>query len=208
MKLSDSLWRLVSLAAAVIAGSTSAASASTVSLSAPNAAASVWDTDQSKIGVEVQIVNRGDAPAADVRITAVDVRDGALAAALSALPIVLGDIPAQRSALLDFVITVPETHTAEYLLTIAGTYRHSGSLRRFLLTRTVMPSVAPGPIKAQGGLSGTAPSQPAGPAMPLGGAGVPGFTPNATTPMLIPPGPPRQPSLPNSDDSARPTERR
>ncbi len=190
MGLPPSLRPRLLLASAVLAGAT-AGVPSPVALSVPNAAASVWDTDPSKAGVELQIINTGSALADDVRVTSVDVSGGTLAAAHSTLPILLGNVAPQRSALFDLVITVPRTHTAEYLLTISGTYRHSGMLQRFTLTRSVTPSVAPPPIRAKSGVLDTAPNQPTERAWPPGPGAPAGFGPNATTPMLIPPGPPR-----------------
>jgi hypothetical protein len=149
-------------------------------------------------------VTRGAASAEDVRVTSVGVSGGALDAAYSVLPIALGNVAPQGSLLLDLVISVPRTDGAAYLLTIAGTYRVAAALQRFTLTHTVTPSAAgPGVISGQSGVSGTAPSQPAGPvAPPVVGGGPPQFGPNAATPMLIPPGPPRQ--LPTGDRDGAP----
>ncbi len=201
----------LSLAGALLAAATPAVPGGPpVVLVAANAATSVWDTDPSKVGIELQIVNDGSAPATDVRVTAVDVHGGALAAAHSALPISLGNIVPQRSALLDLVITVPRTDGAtSYLLTISGTYRTSGARQAFSLTHTVAPNAAaPRPIPAKSGASATTPTQSAGPMEPHVAGGPPSLKPNATTPMLIPPGPPRQLSPPNTSGTNRPTQER
>jgi hypothetical protein len=157
-----------------------------------NVASSVWDTDSSKIGVELQIVNHGAAAADDARVTAVAVHRGTLSSP-QALPIALGNIAPESSALLDLVITVPQTDGTGYQLTISGTYRNSGAPQRFSLTRTVNPAaVAPGPVAGQSGVTDKGLILPAGPVQPPAADGPPLFGPNATTPMLIPPGPPRQ----------------
>ncbi len=183
-----------------------AAASPPVLLSAPNAASSVWDTDPTKVGVELQILNRGAVAAEDVRVTSVGVQGGSLAAAHSPMPIVLGNIAPQGSALLDLVITVPHIEEPRYLLTIAGTYSAGGVRQHFSLNRTVRPETGgPGPIPAKAGVSV---SQSGGSA-PLGAnaAGAPpgfaGF--NAATPVLIPPGPPRagSPSSPSRPTRAR-----
>jgi hypothetical protein len=202
------LQMLLSAAGAFIAGVLPAgAAAPPVVLSAANAASSVWDTDPTKVGVEVQVMNRGTAAAEDVRVTSVGVQGGALAAAHSALPIVLGNVAPQGSALLDLVITVPRTDGTAYVLTISGTFRTGGIRQRFSLRREVTPSTAsPGPITAQRGVSATTSSGPAAPAAPHGAGVPPGFAGfNAATPVLIPPGPPRAGSPPNP---SRPTTAR
>ena len=200
---------LVSAGGAVLAALFPAAAAPPpATLSAPNAASSVWDTDPSKVGVELQIVNHGAAAADDVRVTSVAVQGGALAA-FTPLPIALGNIAPQGSALLDLVITVPRTDGTGYLLTIFGTYRSSGGSQHFSLTREVTPSAAPpGPTRTTSGVSDKSSSQPAGPVGPHGVGGPPGFGPNATTPMLIPPGPPRGPSPPNPGEAGPATQQR
>jgi hypothetical protein len=179
----------------VVAGSSAVGGPSPV-LSVENVATSVWDTDPSKVGVELQIVNSGGTPAADVRVTSVAVRGGALSG-LSALPIALGNIGPRGTALLDFVIAVPRTDGTGYLLTISGTYRDAAAPRPFSLTRTVAPSAAgPSSIIGKSGVSPKGSSPPADPGQPPKASGPP-VGPNATTPMLIPVGPPRQLSLPD-----------
>ena len=147
---------VLSMVGAVLAAGAGSAATSPIILSVANAAASVWDTDPSKAGIELQIVNNGGAIAAGVRVTSVDVRGGSLAAAM-ALPIALGNIAPRGSALLDLVITVPRTDATGYRLTISGIYRHAGRAQRFSLTRAITPSAAPpGPIRARSGVSDTA----------------------------------------------------
>lgn len=194
---SAALWSGLSLAGAVLAAGSPAAAVPPAALAAENAATSVWDTDPTKVGVELQIVNNSTAPAADVQVTSVAVRGGAFGGP-PALPIALGTIGPRGSALLDLVITVPRTDGTSYLLTISGTYRDSAAAQRFSLTRTVAPSaVAPGPIVGQSGVSAKGPVQPSGPVQPPPAGGPPRFGPNAATPMLIPPGPPRQNAPPD-----------
>lgn len=187
----------LSFVAAMMAAGLPGVSATPKALSADNAASSVWDTDPSKVGIELQIVNHSGATTEDVQVTAVAVHGGALSSS-QALPIVLGNIAPQSSALLDLVIIVPRTDGTDYQLTISGTYRDSGAPQRFSLMRTVNPAaVVPGPVVGQSGVTDKGFSQPAGPIQPPAAGGPPLFGPNATTPMLIPPGPPRQPSLPD-----------
>jgi hypothetical protein len=183
-----------------------AAAASSVRLSVPNAASSVWDTDSSKIGVELQIMNSGIAAAEDVRVTGIDVEAGAVAMP-TAFPVALGSIAPQGSALFDLVISAPRTDGAIYRLTIRGTFRAAGVTRRFSLHPTVAPSVtAPSPITAESGVSTVTPGGPAIPVNPHGAARPPGFGPNAATPMLIPPGPPRTGPPPNTASPLPPTK--
>jgi hypothetical protein len=198
----------LSLAGVVLAAGLSAAPAAPVALAADNAATSAWDPDPSMVGVELQIVNHGVAAADDVRVTGVAVQGGALSGP-RAPPIELGTIASQGSALLDLVIAVPRTDGSGFLLTISGTYRSAGMSQPFSLTRTVAPSGAtPTPLSEQSGVSGKAFSQPAGPPEARAGVGPPSFGPNATTPMLIPPGPPRQPTPGGPDLGSPATEQR
>ena len=185
----------VSAAAALVtAAPPGAMGAASVKLSVPNAASSVWDTDPSKIGVELQIMNSGIAAAEDVRVATVNVEGGAHAIP-TALPIALGDIAPQASALLDLVISVPRPDGTAYRLTVRGTFRTAGVTRPFSLTYSVAPSAAgPGPIMPNSGVSTVTSGAPAIPTDPHPAGRQPGFGPNAVTPMLIPPGPPRAPS--------------
>ena len=202
------MWPGWSLAGAVLVAGSPASATLPVILSAENAATSVWDTDASKVGVELQIVNNGGTGADDVRVTSVKVQGGALSGP-PALPIALGSIGPRGSALLDLVIAVPRADGTAYLLTISGTYRNSGAERRFSLTRTVAPNAAaPAPIVGQSGVSTRGSTQPAGPVQPPAAGGQPPLGPNATTPMLIPPGPPRQVLPANPGEISPSTEQR
>jgi hypothetical protein len=201
------LWPGLALAGGVFAAGSPTAAAPPAALAADNAASSVWDTDPTKVGIELQIVNHGG-PADDVRVTSVAVQGGAFSGALVP-PIALGNIAPQASALLDLVITVLRTDETGYLLTISGTYRNAGATQPFSLTRTVSPSAAaPAPVAGHSGISAKGSVQPSAPVQPPAAGGQPLFGPNATTPMLIPPGPPRQLSLPNPDGTGRPTQQR
>jgi hypothetical protein len=192
----------ISLAGAMLMPGRAHAVVPPVVLSAENAATSVWDTDPSNVGIELQIGNNGASPAEDVQVTSVFVEGGAFSGP-EPLPLALGAIQPAGSALLDLVITVPRTDGTLYLLRISGTYAYSGRRYGFSLDRAVAPnSAAPGPSFGGSGVSGKGSDQSPGPvsnrpptASPLG--------PNATTPMLIPPGPPRQRSVlnPNPTES-------
>lgn len=193
MKSPAVILRLLATAAGALltAVSPAATAAASAGLSVPNAASSVWDTDPSKVGIELQIMNSGVVAAEDVRVTAVNVRAGALAAP-TVFPIALGNIAPQASALFDLVLSVPRVDGTAYLLTIRGTFRAAGVQRRFSLGRAVTPSAAaPGPITPKNGSSTVTSGVPAMPAEPSAGGRPRGFGPNAATPMLIPPGPPR-----------------
>lgn len=126
---SAALWPGLALAGGVFAAGSPTAAAPPAALAADNAASSVWDTDPTKVGIELQIVNHGG-PADDVRVTSVAVQGGAFSGAL-VLPIALGNIAPQASALLDLVIAVPRTDETGYLLTISGTYRNAGATQPF-----------------------------------------------------------------------------
>lgn len=186
------------LAEAVLLVASAQVAAMPVRLYTENVAISVWDTDHSKVGVTLQIGNDGAAPADDVRVTSVVVRGGALSGS-TPLPITIGRIGPKGSALLDLVINVPRTDGTAYRLRISGAYTYFGSPHDFSIDRTVAPnSAATGPIPAQSGVTAKRPSAqaPPGPSPPA--AASPPLRPNATTPMLIPVGPPRQLMLPNT----------
>jgi hypothetical protein len=184
------------------------AGVTSVSLQAQNVATSVWDTDPSKVGVQLQIANNGTAGAENVLVTTVVVGGGA-SSGPTPLPIGLGTIGPRGSALLDLVIAVPQADGRQYLVTISGTYSSSGRPYRFSLDRAVAPSAAaPGPFIGQTGGSAKGSSQPAGPVQPPTAGVPPPFGPNATTPMMIPVGPPRQLSLPDPSETGSPTKQR
>jgi hypothetical protein len=174
-----------------------------VRLYVENVAISVWDTDRTKAGVTLQISNHGNATADNVRVTSVAVRGGAFSGP-SRLPIAIGKIGPHGSALLDLIITVPRTDgTAAYLLTITGTYSISERSHPFLLHRTIVPNAAPpGPVRAKSGVATRVLPAEQPPNETPSAGGPPGAGPNATTPMLIPLGPPRQlqPSQPKKPD--------
>jgi hypothetical protein len=185
------------LAAAVLLFEAAQVAAMPVRLYTENFATSVWDTDPSKVGVELQIGNGGDSPADNVRVTSVRVRGGAFSGPTT-LPIAIGTIKPNGSTLLDLLITVPRTDGTAYRLTISGTYRYFGRVHDFSLDRTVAPnSAGPGPVPAQSGVTAKGPSTQLPPAPSPPAATSPPSGPNATAPMLIPIGPPRQLSLPN-----------
>jgi hypothetical protein len=187
-----SLW----LIAAIFAAASVQAAVTPVVLYLGDDVASVWDTDPSKIGIELQIGNSGNATADDVRVTAITVQGGALRET-TPLPILLRTIRSKSSVLLNFVIAVPPSKYTRYRLTIAGTYIDHGTVREFSLSRTISPdAAAPDPAVTHRGASGKSFNHPAGSDPPAPAAGRPPFAPNATTPMMIPVGPPRQLSLP------------
>lgn len=168
------------------------ASGASVLLQIVNDVSSVWTTDGSKIGVELQIENSGSEAAEDVRVISVGVKGGALADG-TRLPVALGTIRPQASGLLDFIIDngIPVTG-ASYLIRVYGTYRGGAGLHQFSLHHAVSLMAAPHSIVPRHGVSGK--DQLTSPASPTTNS--PGWGPNATTPMMIPVGPPRQLSLP------------
>jgi hypothetical protein len=176
------------LAVMCLAGSGRAA-VTPVSLYAASAATSVWDTDPTKVGVELQIVNNGTAAAGNVRVTSITVQGGSVSSSGPTPPIVLGTINPQDSAPLDLVINASTTNgTTRYLLTANGTYTYGGVSYGFSLNRALFPdSAGPGAVF---GVSGTAtvfnPNTAFFPPPPT----PPSFGPNAETPILVPIGPP------------------
>jgi hypothetical protein len=179
-----------------------------VLLQAQNVATSVWDTDPSKVGVQLQIANTGTTGAENVLVKTVVVRGGAYSGP-SPLPIGLGTIAPSGSVLLDLVIAVPLADGRQYLMTVAGTYSSSGRSYPFSLDRAVTPSAAvPGPFIGQNGVSGKGSSQPAIPVQSPPAAQTAPLGPNATTPMMIPIGPPRQLSPPGPGDTGPATKQR
>jgi hypothetical protein len=185
------------LAATLVSGGFVEAAETPVLLDTENVATSVWDTDPTKVGVVVQIGNSGSSAADNVVVTSVVVQEGAFSGP-NPLPVALGTIKPNGSALLDLIITVPRTDGAQYLLTISGTYAYAGELRPFSLTGTVTPdSAAPGPFMGESDVSTKRSGEHSPPVSNPPAAAPPPFGPNATTPMMIPVGPPRQLSLPN-----------
>src|SRR5205823_8203194 len=85
---------LAFVGALLVAGSAHAA-VTPVQLYTVGAASSVWDTDPSKVGVELQIGNNGTSDADNVQVTSVTVQGGSLGG--PSLPVVLGTIGPQES---------------------------------------------------------------------------------------------------------------
>jgi hypothetical protein len=187
-KLNMLLLRLSLAAAAILVVGSAHAAITPVLLFTENAATSVWSTDPTKVGVQLQIGNNGTAAGTNVQVTSFLVQGGSFSGP-SPLPVGLGTINAGDSALLDVVITVPKTDgTMRYLLTFAGTYTYSGNQYGFTLNWPVVPnSAGPGTIFSQTGTSTIQnPSLVVYPVPPP----QPPFLPNAETPIFIPVGPP------------------
>jgi len=185
--------RLLRLALAGVAlfwvGSAQAA-VTPVQLSTLNGATSVWDSDATKVGVELQIGNSGSAAANSVSVTSLSVQGGTLSP--GTLPIALGTINAGDDTMLDFVISVPTANGAKaYRLTISGTYTSSGKSYGFSLNWSVTPnSAGPGIISPHNGTAAIQnPATAIFPPAPV----QPPFTPNAETPNFVPIGPPTGP---------------
>ncbi len=182
-------WMLVS--AALFSFALSRAAVPPVVLYIENDVASVWDTDPSKIGVELQLANKGISAADHVRVTSITVQGGALAG-LPTFPILLGTVHPQGRTIFDFIMTGSPSKNTPYLVTIKGAYIYAGNSYDFALNRAISPTAAPHSITTHGGVSpkdGASGPPPSAADRPPGG-------PNATTPMMIPIGPPRQLSLP------------
>jgi len=159
-----------------------------VSLYVATSVTSVWGTDNTKVGVELQIANNGTAAADNVRVTSVTVQGGSLSSLGPNPPIDLGTIDPQDGARLDVVINASTTDgTTRYLLTVNGTYSYAGGMYGFSVNRALFPnSAGPGPVSSVNGLAmifnpNTAVFPPA-PTPPT-------FGPNAETPILVPIGP-------------------
>jgi hypothetical protein len=192
----------LSLSEAMLSAGLAHAAVTPVHLYAENVATSVWDIDHSKVGVTLQISNGGSSAAANVVVTSVTVHGGAFSGP-SPLPVALGTINPKNSALLDLLITVPRTDGTRCLLTIAGSYTYSGTSYGFSLNREIAPSsIDAGPFVGKSGVSTTQDPNmdPNLPPNPPTAAQQP-FGPNATTPMMIPLGPPRRLSLPSPNDA-------
>jgi hypothetical protein len=181
------LW-LTLASAALLAGPAQGAVAP-VQLYTVSAATSVWATDHSKVGIELQIGNDGTSDAEDVQVSSVTVQGGSFSG--PSLPTRLGTIDPGESALLDVLINVPTVDGfTRYLLTISGTYTYGGTgiVYGFSINYAVFPNAnGPGPISATSGTSTVfnpnLVSYPAArPAPPL--------LPNAESSILIPIGPP------------------
>jgi hypothetical protein len=176
------------IVATLIVG-TAHAAVTGVSLYAANAATSVWNTNTTKVGVQLQISNSGSSTAHDVLVTSITVQGGSLSPGGGIPPITLGTIDAGEGAPLDIVINAPTTNgTTRYLLTVNGTYSFAGNVYSFSVNRALFPNAAgPGTILPKSGTSvifnpNTA-SFPTPPALPS-------FGPNAETPIFVPIGPP------------------
>jgi hypothetical protein len=154
-----------------------------------NGVNSVWATAPNKVGVELQIGNKGTGDANNVNVTSIAVQGGSFSGPGS-LPIALGTIAAAADTMLDFVATVPKTDgTAVYRLTISGSYTYSGKVYGFTLNWAITPNAAgPGTINARNGfLTKQNPMTAIYPTPPT----LPPFSPNAETPTFVPLGPPR-----------------
>jgi hypothetical protein len=159
-----------------------------------NGATSVWGTDPTKVGVELQIGNSGSAAANSVNVTNLTVQGG-LFSGPQPLPVALGTINAGDDQMLDFVISVPTTNgTKAYRLTISGNYMYSGTLYGFSLNWSVTPnSAGPGTITPINGVATIQnPNTATFPPPPT----QPPFSPNAETPNFVPIGPPTGPLFP------------
>jgi hypothetical protein len=165
-----------------------------VSLYTAGVATSVWDTDPSKVGVQLQIVNNGTGNANGVSVKSVTVQGGSYSG--SPVPILLGSLDAGENTMLDLVITVPTTDgTKRYRVTLSGSYVYAGTVYGFTLNLAVTPNGnAPGPFAVHTGTTAvqnpnlvTYPNPPTSP---------PVFGPNAENPIFIPLGPQRQLSTP------------
>lgn len=165
-----------------------------VRLITENVALSVWE-DGVNVGVALQLKNDSAALAKDVKVTSVTLRGGTVQNLVS-LPQSLGDLPPLGDSMLNLKLSVPRTDGTRYLLTVNGSYTYAGAVYGFSLNRYLIPRPAPiGPIPTRDGLSAVQhPNNVVYPPPPP----VVAFEPNAETPILIPPGPPRQvfPSTP------------
>ena len=153
------------------------------------AVASVWD-DGPSIGAQALLINRGDRPARDLRVSRITVEGGDFAG--PGLPQALGDLDPGGDGAVDaiFKLATPVDGRSRTLV-VEGDYR-----RRFLGRTTfraagvIAPNAAPpDPVFSTPGvmakLNPNAVAYPAAPPPAFDG-------PNAETPMLIPIGPSRE----------------
>jgi len=153
-------------------------------------AASVWDDTQT-IGTQGLLRNVGDQPAIDLRVTLVDVEDGAYTGP-TAPPLSLGDLEPSKDVLFDAIFqqSTPLDGRPRQV-TVEGDYR-GGYFQRvtFSVTGTISPNAeppapvvgTPGEMVKQNPNKVTYPPTPA-PATK---------GPNAEQPVFVPIGPPRQ----------------
>jgi hypothetical protein len=186
--------RMLPIAALAVTFAAGAAQAAVtpVSLYAANAATSVWSTDNTQVGVQFQIANNGTADADNVVVKSITVQGGSLSTNSPALPIVIGKIDADDSALLDLVITTAASPngTTRYLVTINGTYAYGPTTYGFSINRALFPNATgPGTITPVSGTTAINTFPYTGVVFPMPPP-APAFGPNAETPNLVPIGPP------------------
>jgi len=163
-----------------------AAEARPVRIEVGSDAESRW-ADSSRVGFAIELRNRGDRTATNVRVRVVQVAGGKL---VTKVPIGIGTIRPDASAVLQFVADVPPGR-GRMPVRIQGTYQTGRETRPFDVAKPVSTDRKPsGPIEASKGSARVQRPQDARyppaykPALEEG--------PNAETPMLIPRGPPRR----------------
>lgn len=149
-------------------------------------AASPWDTDPTRFGYAIELQNVGVAEAEKVRVTSIRVQNGS---ADSPTAFDVGEIGPGEFGVVSFTAVLPLT-TTRALVTINGTYEIAGAKFGFSVNRAVTKSLpGAGPFTGRNGAAiKQAPNLAAYPTPPA----ILDFGPNAESPILIPPGPPRQ----------------
>jgi hypothetical protein len=155
------------------------------------AAVSVWD-DNVSVGTQMQLVNAGNRPANQLRLTGVEVEGGTYTGPTALPTSSLGDLQPGGDVRFDAILKVTTADGSPHLLTVEGDYREDGKPRRFRAQRPINPNAAPpGPITATTGTivkqnpnTAVHPSPPPPSPAP--------FRPNSESPIFVPIGPPRQ----------------
>jgi hypothetical protein len=127
------------------------AAASPVQFATGEAAFSIWD--DGSVSLAIPLRNNSETSADKVRVTQISLRSGTRLEPAS-LPIELGEITPDRSAMVYARFTVPKADGTKYLLTLTGQYSARGLTYGFSVNRYVAPvPFNPGPFQTFAGSS-------------------------------------------------------
>jgi len=199
--ISEKAWRCLAPATALILACAAPAAAAVpperVHLVAGMDASSRWDQSP-RVGFAIELHNSGPGSAANVQVRDIRIVGGKL---VSKPPISVGSIGGDQSGVVHFIADVPQRN-GKVPIQIRGTYDSGRGARTFVVTKPVSVDRPPDrPISVQKGTTRIQRPQdvryPPKPATPPSRE-----RPNAETPMLIPPGPPRRVSEPTRKGTA------
>ena len=148
--LNGSLWGLAAIALFPLV--VAEAAITPVRLSSGDVGTSVWDTDNTTVGVSMQIVNAGTAQAEDVMVTSVALSAGTFQGP-QALPLAIGPIEASSDTILNLIVKVPASNGTSYLMTVNGTYRYTGQVYGYSINRSIAPGPSPTSFPVSHGVS-------------------------------------------------------